>query len=216
MRFCTRIILLFAAMFIAFTAKAQVFSNDFEDRHEWKTPWFNLHIVADSSAAEENYVCICDSVHEFGFGFGINAGKDFPNQNVNCKFDFLFKADANTQAEIVVSIDDTIRNRYWTAYPLADYVSDSTEWSQAYFDFNFPASYLQGSEIKVYVWNKAKEYLVFDDAKLEIKPFQLNFLPNLDSIVQKHDDDEKYFVLRENHYDPESPPITYPIGMFEE
>ena len=149
MRFCTRIILLFAAMFIAFTAKAQVFSNDFEDRHEWKTPWFNLHIVADSSAAEENYVCICDSVHEFGFGFGINAGKDFPNQNVNCKFDFLFKADANTQAEIVVSIDDTIRNRYWTAYPLADYVSDSTEWSQAYFDFNFPASYLQGSEIKV-------------------------------------------------------------------
>ena len=216
MRFCTRIILLFAAMFIAFTAKAQVFSNDFEDRHEWKTPWFNLHIVADSSAAEENYVCICDSVHEFGFGFGINAGKDFPNQNVNCKFDFLFKADANTQAEIVVSIDDTIRNRYWAPYPLADYVSDSTEWSQAYFDFNFPASYLQGSEIKVYVWNKAKEYLVFDDAKLEIKPFQLNFLPNLDSIVQKHDDDEKYFVLRENHYDPESPPITYPIGMFEE
>ena len=216
MRFCTRIILLFAAMFIAFTAKAQVFSNDFEDRHEWKTPWFNLHIVADSSAAEENYVCICDSVHEFGFGFGINAGKDFPNQNVNCKFDFLFKADANTQAEIVVSIDDTIRNRYWAAYPLADYVNDTAEWSQVQLDLNFPASYTQGGEIKVYVWNKAKEYLVFDDAKLEIKPFQLNFLPNLDSIVQKHDDDEKYFVLRENHYDPESPPITYPIGMFEE
>ena len=216
MRFCTRIILLCAAMFIAFTAKAQVFYNDFENRHEWMTPWFNLHIVADSSVAEENYVCICDSVHEFGLGFSINAGKDLPNQNVNCRFDFLFKADANTQAEIVVSIDDTIRNRYWAPYPLADYVSDSTEWSQAYFDFNFPASYLQGSEIKVYVWNKAKEYLVFDDAKLEIKPFQLNFLPNLDSIVQKHDDDEKYFVLRENHYDPESPPITYPIGMFEE
>ena len=216
MRFCTRIILLCAAMFIAFTAKAQVFYNDFENRHEWMTPWFNLHIVADSSAAEENYVCICDSIHEFGLGFGINAGKDFPNQNVNCKFDFLFKADANTQAEIVVSIDDTIRNRYWAAYPLADYVNDTAEWSQVQLDLNFPASYTRGSEIKVYVWNKAKEYLVFDDAKLEIKPFQLNFLPNLDSIVQKHDDDEKYFVLRENHYDPESPPITYPIGMFEE
>ena len=216
MRFCTRIILLFAAMFIAFTAKAQVFSNDFENRHEWKTPWFNLHIVADSSAAEENYVCICDSVHEFGFGFGINAGKDFPNQNVNCKFDFLFKADANTQAEIVVSIDDTIRNRYWAPYPLADYVNDTAEWSQVLLDLNFPASYTQGGEIKVYVWNKGKERLVFDDAKLEVKPLHLSFLPKSDSIVQKEYDKEKYFVLREDPYDKTSAPISYPLGMLEE
>ncbi|KWW25239.1 MAG: hypothetical protein F082_1114 [bacterium F082] len=216
MRFCTRIILLCAAMFIAFTAKAQVFYNDFENRHEWMTPWFNLHIVADSSAAEENYVCICDSIHEFGLGFGINAGKDFPNQNVNCKFDFLFKADANTQAEIVVSIDDTIRNRYWAAYPLADYVNDTAEWSQVQLDLNFPASYTRGSEIKVYVWNKGKERLVFDDAKLEVKPLHLSFLPKSDSIVQKEYDKEKYFVLREDPYDKTSAPITYPLGMLEE
>jgi len=203
-------------MFIAFTAKAQVFYNDFENRHEWMTPWFNLHIVADSSAAEENYVCICDSIHEFGLGFGINAGKDFPNQNVNCKFDFLFKADANTQAEIVVSIDDTIRNRYWAAYPLADYVNDTAEWSQVQLDLNFPASYTRGSEIKVYVWNKGKERLVFDDAKLEVKPLHLSFLPKSDSIVQKEYDKEKYFVLREDPYDKTSAPITYPLGMLEE
>lgn len=216
MRFCTRIILLCAAMFIAFTAKAQVFSNDFENRQEWNAPWFNLHIVADSSATEENYVCICDSVHEFGLGFGINAGKDFPNQNVNCKFDFLFKADANTQAEIVVSIDDTIRNRYWAAYPLADYVNDTAEWSQVQLDLNFPANYTHGSEIKVYVWNKGKERLVFDDAKLEVKPLHLSFLPKSDSIVQKEYDKEKYFVLREDPYDKTSAPITYPLGMLEE
>lgn len=216
MRFCTRIILLCAAMFIAFTAKAQVFSNDFENRHEWMTPWFNLHIVADSSATEENYVCICDSVHEFGLGFGINAGKDFPNQNVNCKFDFLFKADANTQAEIVVSIDDTIRNRYWAAYPLADYVNDTAEWSQVQLDLNFPFDYISDGSIKMFVWNKAMEKLVFDDAKLEVKPLHLSFLPKSDSIVQKEYDKEKYFVLREDPYDKTSAPITYPLGMLEE
>ncbi len=180
MRFCARIILLCAAMFIAFTAKAQVFSNDFENRHEWMTPWFNLHIVADSSATEENYVCICDSIHEFGLGFGINAGKDFPNQNVNCKFDFLFKADANTQAEIVVSIDDTICNRYWAAYPLADYMTDSAEWSQVQLDLNFPACYTQGSEIKVYLWNKASEVIYFDDARLE---FRTMTMPSYQNVV---------------------------------
>ena len=180
MRFCTRIILLCAAMFIAFTAKAQVFSNDFENRHEWMTPWFNLHIVADSSATEENYVCICDSIHEFGLGFGINAGKDFPNQNVNCKFDFLFKADANTQAEIVVSIDDTICNRYWAAYPLANYLNDTAEWSQVQLDLNFPACYTQGSEIKVYLWNKASEVIYFDDARLE---FRTMTMPSYQNVV---------------------------------
>lgn len=216
MRFCTRIILLCTAMFIAFTAKAQVFYNDFENRHEWMTPWFNLHIVADSSATEENYVCICDSIHEFGLGFGINAGRDFPNQNVGFKYDFLFKADANTQAEIVVSIDDTIRNRYWVAYPLANYLNDTAEWSQVQLDLNFPANYTHGSEIKVYVWNKGKERLVFDDAKLEVKPLHLSFLPKSDSIVQKEYDKEKYFVLREDPYDKTSAPITYPLGMLEE
>ena len=169
MRFHFRMILLCAAMFTSFMAKAQVYTNDFENRQEWNAPWFNLHIVADSSATEENFVCICDTIHEFGIGFGINAGKDFPNQNVNCKFDFLFKAEANTQADIVVSIDDTIRNRYWAAYPLANYMDDTAEWSQVQLDLNFPACYTQGSEIKVYVWNKAKELLVFDDAELEVK-----------------------------------------------
>ena len=181
MRFCTRTMLLCAAMFIAFTAKAQVYTNDFENRQEWNAPWFNLHIVADSSAMEENYVCICDTIHEYGFGFGINAGKDFPNQNVSCKFDFLFKAKANTQADIVVSIDDTIRNRYWAAYPLADYVNDTAQWSQVQLDLIFPSNYTQGSEIKVYVWNKGQEYLVFDNAQLEVIA---DVLPSYQPVVE--------------------------------
>lgn len=179
MRFYPRIILFCAAIFATFLAKAQVYTNDFENRQEWNAPWFNLHIVADSSATEENYVSICDSMCEYGLGFGINAGKDFPNQNVNCKYDFMFKADANTQADIVVSIDDTVRNRYWAAYPLSNYVNDTTDWSQVQLDLNFPASYTQGGEIKVYVWNKDQKRLFFDDARLEINAIpQPSYLPD--------------------------------------
>ena len=178
MRFRIRNILLFAALLTSFMAKAQVYSNDFENRQEWNAPWFNLHIVADSSDLEVNYVCICDTIHEFGFGVGINAGKDHPNQNINCKLGFLCKADANTQAAIVVSIDDTIRNRYWAAYPLANYLNDTIEWNQVQLEFNFPASYTQGSEIKVYVWNKSQERLIFDDAQLVVREdYSNNYLP---------------------------------------
>ena len=151
------------------TAAAQTYTLNFDDQNEAAYPWFNIRIVADSNAASGNFVCLCDSLQEYGMGFGINAAKDFPNQNINCKFNFLFKADTNTQADIVVSIDDTIRNRYWTAYPLVNYVNDTDEWSQVQLDLNFPASYTQGSEIKVYIWNKGKEFMKFDDAQLEIK-----------------------------------------------
>ena len=169
MKFCIRIIMLWIALFTSYMVKAQVFSNDFEDQNEWNYPWFNLHIIEDISSSSENYICICDSIHEYGLGFGINAGKDFPNQNINCKFDFLFKADAFTQADIVVSIDDTIRNHYWASYPLSNYVNDTAEWSHALLDLNFPYDYTKNSEIKVFVWNKGKERLLFDDARLEIK-----------------------------------------------
>ena len=193
MRFCTRTMLLCAAMFIAFTAKAQVYTNDFENHQGWNAPWFNLHIVADSCATEENYVCFCDTIHEYGLGFGINTGKDFPNQNVNCKFDFLFKAKTNTQADIVVSIDDTIRNRYWAAYPLSDYVNDTAEWSQVQLDLIFPSNYTQGSEIKVYVWNKGQEYLVFDNAQLEVIA---DVLPSYQPVVEFNADS----LFHTDHY----------------
>lgn len=174
MKFYIRIILFSAALLASIFAKAQIYSNDFENRQEWNLPWFNLHIVADSNATEENFVCICDSIHEYGFGFSINTDREFPNRNVNCKFGFLFKAETNTQADIVVSIDDTIRNRYWAAYPLVDYVDDTAEWSQIQLEFNLPFSYTQDSEIKVYVWNKGREFLVFDDALLEISTVVLS------------------------------------------
>ena len=178
MKFCVRIILLWTVLLVSFAAKAQVYTNDFENQQEWNLPWFNLHIVADSSDLEVNHVCICDTIHEYGFGVGINAGKEFPNQNINCKLGFLCKADTDTQADIVVSIDDTIRNRYWVAYPLANYLSDTIEWNQVQLDFNFPACYTQGSEIKIYVWNKSQEKLIFDDAQLVVREdFSNNYLP---------------------------------------
>lgn len=166
-----RIVILFIVLIVPFLAKAQVYSNDFEDRQEWNLPWLNLHIVADSSSAEENFVCICDSLHEYGLGFSID--KPFPNNNVNCKFGFRFKADADTKATLVISIDDTIRNRYWAFYPLADFVDIDSEWSETQLDLIFPADYTNGSEIKGFVWNKGKERLLFDDAWLEVKAIPL-------------------------------------------
>ena len=105
----------------------------------------------------------------------------------------MFKAKTNTQADIVVSIDDTIRNRYWAAYPLSDYVNDTAEWSQVQLDLIFPSNYTQGSEIKVYVWNKGQEYLVFDNAQLEVKA---DVLPSYQPVVEFNADS----LFHTDHY----------------
>ena len=211
MKFPLKIILLWTALLTAHFVKAQVYTNDFENRQEWNAPWFNLHIVADSSTVEEDFVCICDTLHEYGLGVSINADKEFPHQNINCKFGFLFKADAETQADIVVSIDDTIRNRYWVAYPLSNYVNDTAEWSHVELDFNFPASYTQGSEIKIYVWNKAKEYLVFDNAELEVKADVLqSYQPKIKrNPASSTEQDSLYYELQYDYWYDLKPVVEY-------
>ena len=181
MKIHIRIILLCLALVAPFFAKAQTYANDFDNQYTWYPPWFNLHIVADSTAQTDNYVCICDTTHEYGLGFGIEAGIGHQHQNTLCTYQFLFKAELDTQAEIVITINDTVSNRYWAAYPLVDYVNDTAEWSQMRLDLNFPMDYMDGGNIKAFIWNKGKEVLVFDDAQLEIKPITTSsYLPEIE------------------------------------
>ena len=76
MKTLLKTLLLLASVSMAEIMNAQSFSNDFENQNEWLQPWFNIHIVADSDNLSGNHVCLCDSIHEYGFGFGINAGTD--------------------------------------------------------------------------------------------------------------------------------------------
>ncbi len=149
---------------------AQTYTNDFENQYTWYLPWLNLDIAVDSTAHSGNFVCVCDTAREYGLGFVIEASKELPNQNIRCLYDFLFKASADTEAEIVFTIDGEKGNRYWNAYLLKDFVSDTAEWSAAHFDLVFPSDYFDDKgELKSFVWNKGREKLVFDDAQLEIK-----------------------------------------------
>ena len=185
MKFGIRIVFLWVALTAFLSARAQVYSNDFENLQEWNLPWLNLHIVADSSATKVNHVCICDSLRDYGLGFVID--KPFQNQNLSCRYGFRFKAKADTKATIVISIDDTIHNRYWTSYPLADFVDSNSDWSEAQLDLVFPFDYTHESEIKGFIWNKEKETLLFDDARLEIDALSMpRYLPEYkqDSLIR--------------------------------
>ena len=77
-----RTILIIIMLFTAgFSARAQLYSNDFENQYDWYPPWLNLHIAVDSSGVENNYVCICDSTLEFGLGLTVDAGQQYPGKD---------------------------------------------------------------------------------------------------------------------------------------
>ena len=193
-----RVLLLAVLMAMTNLVQAQSYSNDFENGYTWYPPWFNLNIVADSTG---NHVCLCDSIHEYGLGFSIEAGKNYPRQNIRCQYEFRFKAlltglptggnaplflPAASKAQIVFSIDDDHGNRYWTAYPLQNYMNDTAEWSQVSLDLNFPSDYIGEGKIKSYIWNQGKERLVFDKARLEVTASpQPSYQPNIEALRDK-------------------------------
>jgi len=165
-------------MAIANLVHAQSYTNDFENGYTWYPPWSNLRIVADSTEVGVNHVCLCDSIHEYGLGFSFEAGKNYPRQNVNCQYQFKFKAQPETQAEVVFSINEG-NKKYWQAYPLADFVNDTAEWSQMRLDLNFPFDYIGEGKIKSYIWNQGKEKLLLDEAMLEVRAMTMPSYQNV-------------------------------------
>ena len=194
------IIIVLLAAFSILKAQAQSYSNDFENQYTWYPPWLNLDIVADSTAEGENYVCLCDATREYGLGFSVEPGKDHPFQNIRCQYSFHFKAEIDTQAEIVITVTDSTGTHFWQAYHLARFVSDTTEWSTASLDLVFPSDYIKNGTLKSFIWNKGEERLLFDDARLEINAHALpSYQPEISmdstSLTTKYFLPDKDFIV---------------------
>ena len=173
MKATAKLILLWLLLLFTSIAKAQSYSNDFENQNEWLAPWLNVHIGPDNDSLAANHICRCDSIHEFGLGFESNAGTEFPMQNIHCRFAFDFRSpDTLRDAVIVFSINGG-NKPYWNAYPLSDFEPDSTGWARAFFSLNFPSDYIGEGKIIGYVWNKGQETMLFDNADLVVEAYSL-------------------------------------------
>lgn len=209
------LIIVLLAAFSILKAQAQSYSNDFENQYTWYPPWHNLDIVADSTAEGENYVCLCDANREYGLGFNVEPSKDHPFQNIRCQYSFRFKAELDTQAEIVITITDSTGTHFWQAYPLDRFMSDTTEWSTASLDLVFPSDYIKSGTIKSFIWNKGEERLLFDDARLEINAhafpsYQPEISTDSTSLATKYFLPEKDFIVIVEYINADGDTISDP------
>lgn len=209
------LIIVLLAAFPILKAQAQSYSNDFENQYTWYPPWHNLDIVADSTAEDENYVCLCNANREYGLGFNVEPSKGHPFQNIRCQYGFRFKAEVDTQAEIVITITDSTGTHFWQAYPLARFVNDTTEWSTASLDLVFPSDYIKSGTIKSFIWNKGEERLLFDDARLEINAhafpsYQPEISTDSTSLATKYFLPEKDFIVIVEYINADGDTISDP------
>ena len=176
-----RIIALFILLTAGLTTRAQLYRNNFDKGYTWFPPWENIVIATDSTQAEGGFVCVCDTMREFGLGFNYPIPDTLNGRNLHLRFEADYRfPDTVGSGDIVLTIVQGEKTRYWTSYHLADYANDSAHWFHVSFDTNLPNDYLQGGHVKSFLWNKEQIRIFIDNAELEIKLWSMpSFLPEV-------------------------------------
>ena len=209
---------------LAHVAKAQTYTNDFENGYTWYPPWENIRIVTDTVFMEQNdedavaidtvlqRYCVCHPDQEFGLGFSYEFPDSLQGNNLNLAFhaDYRFP-DTLAEGQLAFSIKRLGKVLFWQSYDLKSYANEPAEWFSVSVNLNFPADHLPGSTIQFYLWNEHQQHILIDNASVTLTPWTMpSFLLGIrhDSIT----DDS--FVLR--LHDSLQTPLTYPIGVLTE
>lgn len=211
MKTALRIWLLAVLLSFGLASQAQRHSNDFENRYTWYPPWTGIAITTDSTAVQGQYVCLCDTLQEYGLGFEYKVHDTLRGRNLHLRFEADYRfPDTLATGDLVLNIRQGAETPFWTSYPLSQYANDSAQWFHVVIETNLPQDYLEGSTVKCFLWNTGHSRIHIDNAALSITPWVMpNYLPDLgeireDSITDSH------FVLRQKDNDSL---LTYPIGM---
>ena len=207
-----RVIALLLILTAGLSARAQLYRNNFDNGYTWYPPWENLVIGSDSTLAEGDLVCVCDTTKEFGLGFDYKVPDTLRERNLHLRFEADYRfPDTTGSSEIAISIDKASKNLYWTSYPLTPFGNDSAQWFHVAIETNIPNDYLEGARLRLFLWNRSHSRIHADNAEVEMTMWSMpSFLPEIqhDSIT------EDRFVLRQD--DSLQTPLTFPIGMLTE
>lgn len=209
-----RLLLLAVALLMTLVAKAQSFSNDFENGYTWYPPWQNIVIEIDSTD-NNNHYCLCDTTREYGLGIEWEQPDSLNGKNLHLNFQADFRyPDTIGSGVLALSITQEVNIRFWKSYPLDAFANDSAQWFHALLDINLPADNLKGSKLKLFLWNEEKNSIQIDNASVTLTPWTMpSFLPEEVVSEKWNTEDESHFQL----FTPnDSLPLTYPLGMLNE
>lgn len=208
-----KIITLLVLISAGLQLQAQQFKDDFENQYTWYPPWSYIHIVPDSTAAEGQFVCLCDTTMEYGLGIAYTLPDSLLGNNIHLDYQADFRwPDTLGSGSLVVSIKKKEGDyRFWQSFSLDQYANDSAAWFPVRITMNLPTDYLKKEDaIGVFLWNTNRCNILINNALFSIEPIQQSYLPKLEVTENGERRTESLQLSVQDE------PLTKPIGMLVE
>ena len=153
----------------ALSGRAQVFVNDFETSGQ-SLQWLNGNGLYDSDAFEGNHIHRTFAEMEYGCGLEVPFSDSLFGKNLRIRFDAAFRFQQLPKTALfVITIQRADSIVYWHGFSLKDAIRKTNRWSKASTGFIIPSNIVDGSKLKMYLWNPGMELIDTDALSLRIE-----------------------------------------------
>jgi hypothetical protein len=127
--------------------------------------WFNENTLQQKVVRSGAFASRIDSVNSYSYGFKsffAQLDSTIPRR-INISL-WLRAQDMDIDADLVVSIDSTDKNKFWAAVALKDSLKKSDTWQQIQCKLTLPKRVIRPEDkVIVYVWGKNAKEIFIDD-----------------------------------------------------
>lgn len=130
-----------------------------------KSGHFTLTENIIESESDTN-IAVLDSASEFGISFKIGANEIKQNKNLLVISSFDILSSKLSGVKVVATISNEGKTKYYESYLISDYYKAKQK--DNVFYFTLPAFNSENDILSIYIWNSAKENLLYDNFKVAV------------------------------------------------
>jgi hypothetical protein len=149
--------------------RTQVYVNGFETTGK-NRQWLNSNGLYDSDAYDGNHIHRTFAEMEYGCGLEVPFSDSLVGKNLQIRIDAAFRLrQLPTSALFVITIHRGDSMVYWHGLSLKDEIRKTNRWTRASTSFSIPSDIVNGSKLKMYLWNPGMELIDTDALSLQIE-----------------------------------------------
>jgi hypothetical protein len=153
--------------------RTQVFVNGFEAA-EQNQQWLNGNRLYDSDAFDGNYIHRTFAEMEYGCGLEVSFSDSLFGKNLQIQLDAALRFQQIPKSALfVITIQHADSVVYWHGFSLKEAVRKVNRWTKASTTFSIPSDIVNGSKLKMYLWNPGMELIDTDALSLQIKSISM-------------------------------------------
>lgn len=157
----------------ALPGMTQVFVNGFETSDQ-NRQWLNGNSLYDSDAFDGDHIHRTFAEMEYGCGLEVPFSDSLFGKNLRISFEAAFRFQQLPKTALfVITIQRADSMVYWHGFSLKDAIRKTNRWTKASSSFIIPSDIVDGSKLKMYLWNPGMELIDTDALSLRIESISM-------------------------------------------